>query len=52
VLPDAQDLSRPLDERAIGGLGIYLAMSNVDRFDYRHEDGRNINLFVLKVSPT
>ena len=52
VLPDAQDLSRPLDERAIGGLGIFLAMSNVDRFDYRYEDGRNINLFVLKVPTT
>jgi serine/threonine-protein kinase RsbW len=51
VMPDANDLSQPLDDRAIGGLGIYLAISSVDRYDYRYEDGRNLNLFTVKVSP-
>lgn len=39
VPPDFLD--RPLDERPIGGLGIFLAMKGADRFDYDYVDGRN-----------
>lgn len=47
--PEAADLARPLDERTMGGLGIFLAVRGVDRFDYRHENGRNINVFEVLI---
>src|SRR5271165_896678 len=40
-LPEMQDLTRPLEERKVGGLGIFFAFQGVDRFEYRHEDGSN-----------
>jgi serine/threonine-protein kinase RsbW len=48
-MPDAEDLAKPLEERAIGGLGIYLATQGVDRFDYRREGDRNINIFEVRI---
>lgn len=45
-LPD--DLDAPLENRAIGGLGVYLAVNNVDAFLYRFVDGQNHNIFVVK----
>ncbi len=48
-MPDAEDLARLLEERAIGGLGIYLAIQGVDRFDYRREGGHNLNLFEVRI---
>lgn len=47
-MPDAEELSKPLEQRSIGGLGIYLAIEGVDRFDYRHEGGRNLNIFEMR----
>lgn len=44
-LPDEEELSKPLEERAIGGLGVYLAFNGVDRFDYEHVGNRNRNIF-------
>ncbi|MFZ2358665.1 MAG: anti-sigma regulatory factor [Anaerolineae bacterium] len=44
VLPS--DLDAPLQDRAIGGLGVYLAINNVDQFLYRFDDGHNHNIFV------
>jgi len=44
-LPDEKDLAKPLEERAIGGLGVYLAFNGVDRFDYAREGNRNCNIF-------
>ena len=38
-----QNLEDPLETREIGGLGIYLALKNVDEFHYERLDGRNIN---------
>jgi len=49
-LPEAEELERPLEERGIGGLGIFLAVNGVDRFDYRREGGRNLNIFEVGVS--
>jgi anti-sigma regulatory factor (Ser/Thr protein kinase) len=46
--PEPDDLDAPLENRVIGGLGVYLAIRNVDNFMYRHEDGRNHNIFVVK----
>lgn len=50
-MPDAEELARPLEERTIGGLGIYLTESGVDRFDYRYENGRNFNIFEVRKRP-
>lgn len=47
-MPDNFD--DPLETREIGGLGIYLAIRNVDEFSYRRVENRNINQFVMKRS--
>ncbi|MCU7936600.1 MAG: ATP-binding protein [Candidatus Thiodiazotropha sp. (ex Dulcina madagascariensis)] len=48
-MPSAEDLSKPLEERPIGGLGIFLALQGVDRFDYRREGDLNLNIFETKI---
>lgn len=48
-MPDAEYLTRPLEERTIGGLGIYLATQGVDRLDYRREGDRNLNIFEVRI---
>ena len=49
-LPTAEDLDKPLDDREIGGLGIFLALAGVDRFDYQRSDNVNRNLFVMNLA--
>jgi anti-sigma regulatory factor (Ser/Thr protein kinase) len=51
VAPQAQDLDAPLEQRTIGGLGVFLAINNVDQFLYRFADGRNHNIFVVLRRP-
>lgn len=46
--PGPDDMDRPLQERQVGGLGIYLAIQGVDEFRYEQVDGRNRNTFVVK----
>jgi anti-sigma regulatory factor (Ser/Thr protein kinase) len=41
------NLSLPLDQRPIGGLGIHMMRESVDRMEYRRVDGKNI-LIMLK----
>ncbi|RPI28703.1 MAG: ATP-binding protein [Acidobacteria bacterium] len=36
------DLDRPIDQRPIGGLGIFLVRKTVDRMDYERREDRNI----------
>lgn len=36
------DLTAPLEERKVGGLGVYLVRQLMDEVVYRAEDGRNI----------
>jgi len=48
-MPDAEDLVKPLEERTIGGLGIFLAIQGVDRFEYRREGDRNLNTFEVRI---
>jgi anti-sigma regulatory factor (Ser/Thr protein kinase) len=38
----APDLSANIDERPIGGLGIFLVRSVMSSVEYRREDGRNV----------
>lgn len=35
------DISQELEEREIGGLGIFLVLQMMDHVEYRHEEGRN-----------
>ena len=43
--PEQIDL--PLADRPIGGLGIFLAMENVDEFRYEYANDHNRNIFVM-----
>ena len=36
------DTTLDLDQRKVGGLGIFLVKKNVDEIAYKYEDGRNI----------
>lgn len=44
----APDLDSPLDERPLGGLGIYLALWAVDEFHYEHDWSGNKSVLVLE----
>lgn len=44
---EPHNLDSPLEDRQIGGLGIYLAVQNVDNFRYEFVDGRNRNIFIV-----
>jgi hypothetical protein len=48
-LPGEKELSRPLEEREPGGLGILLAIQGVDRFDYRRVGDRNETVFEVRI---
>lgn len=43
----APDLNAPLDERALGGLGIHLVKNLMDKVDYRRDGEKNV-LTILK----
>ena len=45
--PAPDDLDVPLEEREIGGLGVFLALRGVDQFLYEHADGRNRSIFIM-----
>lgn len=48
-LPDEADLAKPLEEREIGGLGIFLTVKGVDDFSYEYVDTTNRNIFKMKL---
>lgn len=43
-----EKLNSPLQERPLGGLGIYLALWGVDEFYYKAFDNRNRSIFLVK----
>ncbi|TVZ80459.1 ATP-binding protein [Streptomyces sp. BK340] len=43
----APDLEVPLARRAVGGLGVFLALTAVDRFDYELVAGRNVSVLTI-----
>ena len=49
---DAPDVDAPIDERPIGGLGIFLARQMMDSFDYRRDEGRNMVTLSKKTGTT
>ena len=44
-IPDHID--KPSDERPIGGLGVFLAIKNVDGLDYEYRDHKNRNILTM-----
>jgi len=46
---DRSLLSKPIEERPIGGLGIFLALQNVDEFSYQVTEKKNISTFSLNL---
>ena len=46
--PTPDDLDQPLDDRDIGGLGVFLAIQGVDEFRYEWANGTNRNIFTMK----
>lgn len=49
-LPDEEDLTKPLEERHIGGLGIFLTITGVDEFLYEPTSNGNRNIFKMKIA--
>ena len=45
---DPDHINKPLEERPIGGLGIFLVMRSVDQFHYEYVDGRNRYVLTMK----
>jgi anti-sigma regulatory factor (Ser/Thr protein kinase) len=41
-------VSLPLEERQVGGLGLFLVLRGVDEFHYEYCDNRNRNIFIVK----
>lgn len=46
--PTPEDLDAPIEERQIGGLGVYLTLRGVDDFHYEWKDGHNCNVFTMQ----
>ena len=44
-------LEKPVEERDIGGLGIFLTVKNVDEYSYRRIGEENCNIFVMHRKP-
>jgi sigma-B regulation protein RsbU (phosphoserine phosphatase) len=44
------DLTKPIEERPIGGLGIHLARKVMDRVEYRRELGKNLLVMKKRIS--
>jgi serine/threonine-protein kinase RsbW len=48
ALPD--NLDQPLENRTLGGLGVYLTLQGVDRFIYERIGDHNRNIFIMNLS--
>lgn len=45
--PEPEIADIPLEDRPMGGLGVYLALEGVDEFKYERVDDRNRNIFII-----
>lgn len=43
------DLSQPIEQRPIGGLGIHMIRNTLDKVDYRRENERNILTMIKRI---
>lgn len=48
-LEPPDDLDAPAELRAIGGLGVFLALRGVDEFNYEYANGKNRNVFIMQL---
>ena len=53
LLKEDPDTNLPIEERSVGGLGVFLVKKNVDAISYEYKDGKNClhikkNLFPVK----
>ena len=46
-----EHIDKPVEDRPIGGLGVYLTIQNVDKFDYEYINHRNRNIFIVNRPP-
>ena len=46
------DINAPLEERSIGGLGLYFVRNLMDRYQYSRLDGKNIVMVAKTLSET
>ena len=44
---EQEELKLPLEQRKMGGLGVYLAIEGIDKFTYERVENRNRNIFVM-----
>jgi anti-sigma regulatory factor (Ser/Thr protein kinase) len=49
-VPPPDDLHVPLEQREVGGLGVFLALQGVDSFSYERIGDRNRNVLVVNRS--
>lgn len=49
IMLEEESINLPIQQRAIGGLGVYLAIQGVDRFMYERIGDRNRNIFVVNL---
>jgi anti-sigma regulatory factor (Ser/Thr protein kinase) len=47
---EIQNIDKPIEEKPIGNLGIYLAVEGVDQFLYERKDDSNYNIFVINLT--
>lgn len=47
---ESQNINKPIDERPIGNLGIYLAVDGVDQFIYERKGDINCNIFIVELT--
>jgi serine/threonine-protein kinase RsbW len=47
LIPEADALKLPLEQRPTGGLGIYLALQGVDKFIYERAANKNRNTVIM-----
>lgn len=43
------DISKPIEERPIGGLGIHMMRKSLDGIEYRRADGKNILAMIKRI---
>ena len=49
ALPNADDLAEQLEQREIGGLGIFLALDGVDDIQYNSTENANVHRFIINL---
>ena len=47
-VPRPEQIDLPIEDRPIGGLGVFLVMRGVDAFHYEHDGNRNRNTLVVR----